>query len=103
QVVGDLVRYESRSQPRAIKAPVHEPHGYQVPLVVLTNCGDKLLYPLPSNVGPRPLLLIQRDDLDEVLAAERWAEPVTVLAFTAWHYWLVHQVVTEDGRPVSAS
>ena len=42
--------------------------------------------------------LIEGDELNKVLVAERRAEPVAVLAFAAGDDRLVHQVVAEDGR-----
>ena len=35
------------------------------------------MYPLSGNVGSGPIILIQRDELDKVLAAEGWPLPIT--------------------------
>src|SRR5436189_1754183 len=62
------------------------------------NGSSEVLYPLGSNGRPSPLSLIERNELNKVLAGERRAKPIAVFPTTARHDWLVHQVVAKDGR-----
>ena len=66
QFGGDLLGYETRGQAGAVQAPGHEAHGDQVPLVVLADGRHQLVTPLAGDFGPRPIFLIQRDELDEI-------------------------------------
>ena len=57
-------------RPGPIQAPVHQAHGNQVPLVLLPDGGGQVLHPLAGDVGPGPVCLVQRDELDEMLPGE---------------------------------
>src|SRR5262249_1006578 len=66
-------------------------------LVLLSNGGGQVVNPLPGNAMSGPCCLGRCDKRDEVLLAEGRPKPVPVLALTARHDRLVHQVITEHG------
>src|SRR5690242_10399585 len=101
EIVGDLGRHEAGSQTGAIQAPVHEADRNQVPLILFPDGGGQMSHPLASDIRPGPILLVKRDELNEVFAAKRWSQPV--FTFATRHHWLVHEVVTKDGGAISAT
>ncbi len=70
---------------------------------MLVNGRGQVLNPLASDGRSLPPLLIQRDELDKVLARESRSQPVAVLALAPRHDGFVHQVVAEDGGTLRAS
>src|SRR5262245_20984136 len=66
-----------------------------MPLVAFANLPREVANPGAGDIVPRPLELVARDELDEMLAGEGRPEPVGGLA--SGHDRFVHQVVAEDG------
>ena len=79
--------------------------------LTVTRCAHRacewpppVVTPLPGNVWPRTVFLVQRDELDEITVTPQKAAPANRrLPAAARHDRFVHQVVAEDGRALGAS
>jgi hypothetical protein len=92
---GHLFRNEARGESGAVQTPIDQSHRDQVfsiaPADGLGECGN----PVARHISPIASGQVERDELHEMFAGERRAEPI-VATPRARYNWLIHQVVAED-------